>query len=82
MIFFLISNEMKYPQLSKFYQNLFLGMLSHRMMTLGHTVATTRIPWQNLLGLHKKKKFNADQLLAKRGIEMMKEWQQCYQVPI
>ena len=54
----------------------------HRVMTLGHIVATTRIPWQKFLGLHKKKKFSADQLLAKKGIEMMREWQASYQVSI
>ena len=55
-------------------------MLMHRIMTLGHIVATTTIPWRKALGIHKKKKFNADALLAKRGIAMMKEWQNSYQV--
>ena len=55
-------------------------MLMHRIMTLGHIVATTSIPWRKALGIHKKKKFNADALLAKRGIAMMKEWQNSYQV--
>jgi chitin synthase len=56
-----------------------IGMLMHRMMTLGHIVATTTIPWRKALGIHKKKKFNADALLAKKGIAMMKEWQSSYQ---
>ena len=55
-------------------------MLMHRTMTLGHIVATTKIPWQKFLKLNKKKKFNADAMLAKKGIEMMKEWQSSYQV--
>ena len=55
-------------------------MLMHRIMTLGHIVATTTIPWRKALGIHKKQKFNADALLAKRGIAMMKEWQNSYQV--
>jgi len=56
-----------------------IGMLAHRLLTLGHIVATTRIPWKKALGLGKKKQFNADKMLAKRGIEIMKEWQASYQ---
>ena len=62
-----------------FFLNI-LGMLAHRLMTLGHIVATTKLPWKKSFGLKKKKKFNADKLLAKKGIEMMKEWQASYQV--
>merc|ERR1712136_466111 len=56
-----------------------VGMLAHRLLTLGHIVATTKIPWKKAFGLGKKKQFNADKMLAKRGIEIMKEWQASYQ---
>ena len=55
-------------------------MMVHRGMTLGHIVATTKLPWKKLFGLKKKKEFDAEKLLAKKGIEMMKEWQASYQV--
>lgn len=58
----------------------FLGMLAHRLLTLGQIVASTKIPWKK--SFQKKKKFNADKMLAKRGIEMMKEWQASYEVSI
>ena len=58
----------------------YLGMMVHRGMTLGHIVATTKLPWKKLFGLKKKKEFDAEKLLAKKGIEMMKEWQASYQV--
>ena len=57
-------------------------MFAHRLLTLGHIVATTKIPWKKALGLGKKKQFNADKMLAKRGIEIMKEWQASYQVSL
>ena len=61
---------------------LIVGMFAHRLLTLGHIVATTKIPWKKAFGLGKKKQFNADKMLAKRGIEIMKEWQASYQVSL
>ena len=53
-------------------------MISHRLKTLGHIVATTRIGLSRLFV--RRIKFDADEFLATRGIEMMKEWQSNYQV--
>ena len=55
-------------------------MLSHRIMTLGHIVATTKIGFGRLFGLGQKDNFDGDKFLAKKGVEMLKEWQSNYQV--
>ena len=57
-------------------------MFAHRLLTLGHIVATTKIPWKKALGLEKEKKFNADETLAKRGTDIVKRWQTAYQVSL
>ena len=57
-------------------------MLVHRLMTLGHIVATTKIPWKKAFGLGKKKKLNADETLTKRGVDIVKGWQTAYQVSL
>ena len=59
---------------------MFLGMLAHRLLTLGHIVATTKLPWKKSFRLKKKKEYDADTLLAKKGIAIIKEWQASYQV--
>lgn len=61
---------------------LILGMFAHRLLTLGHIVATTKIPWKKALGLGKEKKLNADKTLTKRGVDIVKRWQTAYQVSL
>jgi len=56
-----------------------VGMFAHRLLTLGHIVATTKIPWKKALGLKKEKKPNADKTLTKRGVDIVKRWQTAYQ---
>ena len=57
-------------------------MFAHRLLTLGHIVATTKIPWKKAFGLGKKKKLNADETLTKRGVDIVKGWQTAYQVSL
>ena len=54
----------------------------HRVMTLGHMVATTQFPWQIIPGLHEKNEFCAEQLPARKGIQMMKQLQASYRVSV
>ena len=61
-------------------------MLLHRIMTLGHIVATTTVPWKEVLRrainaiLCREEKFDADAMLMKEATEIIREWQSSYQV--
>ena len=72
---------------SNYFINL-VGMLMHRIMTLGHIVATTTIPWKEVLGnainflFCKEEKFDADAMLAKEATEIIRELQSSYQVSL
>lgn len=52
-----------------------LGMLAHRIMTLGHIVATTNI---RLTLFGKRRKFNVDELVDKKGVDMVKNMIRTY----
>jgi hypothetical protein len=54
-----------------------IGMLMHRMMTLGHIVATTSV---RLNFLKKRKQFDGDNFLNKNGVQMIKNIAKSYKV--
>eukprot|EP00095_Tigriopus_kingsejongensis_P011454 maker-scaffold271_size230452-snap-gene-0.8 protein:Tk11454 transcript:maker-scaffold271_size230452-snap-gene-0.8-mRNA-1 annotation:"isoform b" len=58
-----------------------LGMLLHRIMTLGHIVANTklRIPWKTFLGKDDKH-FSVKKDLEKNGVRMFKEMQRNFEL--
>lgn len=57
-----------------------LVLLSRRIMTLGHIVATTdvRLNLKKMCG--KEDEFDAEKLLQKNAIELVKNWQRNYDV--
>jgi len=54
----------------------FVGMLLHRLMTLGHIVASTKLGFFGA-----KRKLNPDEFLNKHGVEVIKEIQDTVEPP-
>ena len=56
-----------------------VGMLLHRIMTLGHVVSTTPIPFYQSLR-KSRADFDANEALTKHGVDMIREWQANHEV--